>query len=544
MCLGNYFLARSRQKNENSGKDGANGENGTNGKNGSTPYVGENGNWWIDDVDTGMIADYSSHQFGTDGLYFETTTLGGKAGMAVVGYHGESIEVIIPDFVGSIPVIGIKKDAFAGNTRISSIIFSSNIIHLDSGAFKDCTSLISVDFKDAPLSVIPRMAFMNTQLTEVRLPDSVRELEEYSFSQTPLKSINTDGITVFESYCLDCFAGRFIYLSKEVESVETNAFLSTFVYCEVEIKPDSFAVGINADNSINVIYGAKRNANYIYGSDGESVSIYQYIGEEKQIYIPESIDGNPVKRIGYGFASVTDVLCEKLAAMGADLPFVAEEIIIPAGTTEIDYMTFVNCGSVIYIPESVDAMWICTEMPKRAPYYAFASEDAPSFFKSSLDHSGQYDNDVTKTKDAVIRSGFGIDPTMIVKDTDNNRFYLKDENGLSLIAIMSLFSEEVDIEGRLGELTVHTVKKDALTLLGSACTVRILDGVRNIESDAIGLSSINKVYISDTVVQVERDAFGENIEGFYLEAEAIPDSWDELWTGFFSEVFLGVSIDN
>ena len=36
------------------GEDGKNGVDGTNGKNGKTPFIGENGNWWIGDTDTGV----------------------------------------------------------------------------------------------------------------------------------------------------------------------------------------------------------------------------------------------------------------------------------------------------------------------------------------------------------------------------------------------------------------------------------------------------------------------------------------------------------
>ena len=38
------------------GKDGANGKDGENGKDGLTPFIGENGNWWIGDTDTGVKA--------------------------------------------------------------------------------------------------------------------------------------------------------------------------------------------------------------------------------------------------------------------------------------------------------------------------------------------------------------------------------------------------------------------------------------------------------------------------------------------------------
>ena len=38
------------------GKDGADGKDGENGKDGLTPFIGENGNWWIGDTDTGVKA--------------------------------------------------------------------------------------------------------------------------------------------------------------------------------------------------------------------------------------------------------------------------------------------------------------------------------------------------------------------------------------------------------------------------------------------------------------------------------------------------------
>lgn len=46
------------------GKDGVNGTNGTDGKDGLTPTIGENGNWFIGDVDTGVKAEGVD---GTDG---------------------------------------------------------------------------------------------------------------------------------------------------------------------------------------------------------------------------------------------------------------------------------------------------------------------------------------------------------------------------------------------------------------------------------------------------------------------------------------------
>jgi hypothetical protein len=39
------------------GKDGEDGKNGTNGVDGLTPFIGENGNWWVGTEDTGVQAE-------------------------------------------------------------------------------------------------------------------------------------------------------------------------------------------------------------------------------------------------------------------------------------------------------------------------------------------------------------------------------------------------------------------------------------------------------------------------------------------------------
>ena len=56
------------------GKDGTNGQNGSDGKDGKTPFIGENGNWWIGEIDTGVKAagtDGTNGIDGTDGKEIE-----------------------------------------------------------------------------------------------------------------------------------------------------------------------------------------------------------------------------------------------------------------------------------------------------------------------------------------------------------------------------------------------------------------------------------------------------------------------------------------
>ena len=50
------------------GKDGTNGQNGRDGKDGKTPFIGENGNWWIGEIDTGIKAAGTDGKDGINGI--------------------------------------------------------------------------------------------------------------------------------------------------------------------------------------------------------------------------------------------------------------------------------------------------------------------------------------------------------------------------------------------------------------------------------------------------------------------------------------------
>ena len=62
-----YTFTVTNGKDGADGKDGTDGKDGENGKDGLTPFIGENGNWWIGDTDTGVkaVAEQTA-QKGTD----------------------------------------------------------------------------------------------------------------------------------------------------------------------------------------------------------------------------------------------------------------------------------------------------------------------------------------------------------------------------------------------------------------------------------------------------------------------------------------------
>ena len=50
------------------GRDGADGQNGSDGKDGKTPFIGENGNWWFGEIDTGIKAAGIDGKDGINGI--------------------------------------------------------------------------------------------------------------------------------------------------------------------------------------------------------------------------------------------------------------------------------------------------------------------------------------------------------------------------------------------------------------------------------------------------------------------------------------------
>ena len=71
------------------GKDGTNGQNGSDGVDGNTPFIGENGNWWIGETDTSVKAAGIDGTDGTDGVDGEKGDKGDKGDKGEKGDKGD-----------------------------------------------------------------------------------------------------------------------------------------------------------------------------------------------------------------------------------------------------------------------------------------------------------------------------------------------------------------------------------------------------------------------------------------------------------------------
>ena len=565
-------------------------------QNAEAPYIGENGNWWIGEEDTGILADYSADEREiSDGLYFEAMTAGGVAGMVVVGYAGSDTDVVIPNYVGAAPVIGITDDAFRDNTSITSISLSKNTAWLFDYVFEGCTRLASIDFNGAPLKNIPSYAFQNTAITSIDLPSTVTELSPYCFYEAELlgsidfndaeiteipdyafyytklidvtlpdtvtklgnyafyyvRSINYDKVTYFGNYALAGYAGGYVYLDDSVQHVGSYAFSSSYVFAEHESLPETWGSNIAGTASLNgtVITGAHLYGNYIYTLNSNSTAtVHRYTGELTRVTLPQAINGHTLTKIGYGFGSLTDnqveilyelgLINENIASTFDNLPCL-DEVKIPSTVTKIDYGTFVSAGTMIFIPSSVNTMWCLNE--DASNYYAFASSALPTFKTGFVDNS-----DSQASIGSYVRYGLSINSASVVCDSENDIYYYAEGDGYSLLAFMDFAADSLTIPGKYNDKTVHTIRASAVEGLWLLRNVKIESGVTKIQGYAFDNLELSSVIIPQSTTTINAYGFDNVCDTFYVGASAKPSEWDSYWAGSSTSscsVVFGINTD-
>ena len=519
------------------GKDGADGEKGSageSGNDGSTPFIGDNGNWWIGNTDTGIKADFSDKRDVTEGLNFAIKTVGGKSGVVVTSYEGSDDKIIIPNYVGTLPVIGIEETAFKGNRTIKSITLSSNTVCLPEHAFEGCSSLVQVDFNGAPIQEIPYAAFKNTSVIKVNLSKSVKILGEQSFSGSPVTKINLENVTRYAANCLDGFSGNAIYLSSSVSYVGKEAFSSTFIYIESSTAPTEWSDTIIKASSeqAQFVYKTHLDEDYVYSVNNGKAEVCAYLGDEKTVNIPNRINGYDVVGIGYGFGCIKSSLHEWFIAHPEEESIIPIRYFVPDSVTSINFQTFRNSGSLITVPETVSTVWLDTAQSDFPPYYAFEADEYPGFTHGATTPSPVLDKSDFLTQYAEeLRLCNSVNIDNIVLDEEKLSFYEESGNGYTLLCVMDYGVTSLNISGVFNEKTVHTIRTDAVSCLKSLKNVRILGGISKITSYAFDAISLESIYLDGCVIYAEEYAMESISDSYLLEADSIPVDWSDRWAG-------------
>ena len=151
------------------GRDGFDGTNGKDGVDGKTPYIGDNGNWWIGEEDTGVKAKTTDFIFNDNGK-----------GTILLAYVGSDYNVKIPAKTTEIGV-----GAFKDNRILTTVEIPNGVTTIRESSFENCSSLQSVVLPEG-LSALGKSAFMScSSLENAYIPYSLitsEEWEQYTFA--------------------------------------------------------------------------------------------------------------------------------------------------------------------------------------------------------------------------------------------------------------------------------------------------------------------------------------------------------------------------
>lgn len=575
----------------------------SNGADGLTPYIGDNGNWWIGDKDTGVLADWEKANnvpltVYSNGLRYEAMTMNGKTGFVAVKWWSSLMEssviseclengmsydeaedyceelfdnkknghLVIPNYIGNVPVIGLTTLGESSSYDFQKITLSRNTVYLGESVFEGCSNLKEVDFNNANISYIPRKCFKGTSVGNITLPSSVRVIEDEAFVDVKMTDFDFSNVVSIGEKAFSSLFKPFVYLPKTVTYVGSNAFSSTRVYIEHNAYPTKWASTITSTNEENRVVptNCKIGNDYLYSIDENIVTLYQYLGDEKDITLPSTIEDKPVKKIGYGFASApyrADLYYEERYNIGeeslAEIAFDLETIRVPEGVTDIGNWAFCALGEMIILPSTIERMseivFDVLEDPDdvhlilpgvdhemMSSYVSFAGNVLPQILDGI---TGNPTDRWTKEdlESHGYRVAFNIDPTKIEKG--DGFYYLNEGLNYSLLAYMGLRFEDLVVSSTFNEKPVKTILKAAISCDPTIKSIVLENGINRIRPYGIGAhQNVEHIYIPSSVEVI--NAYGVCFDGsetrIFVQADSKPVDWDSNWTNRLENVVFGL----
>lgn len=111
------------------------------------------------------------------------------SGAVITKYVGNYLDVVIPPYLGGLPVVEIGSDSFS-DTTVRSVKVPEGVAKISDRAFFFCQSMDSIDLPES-LQIIGGNAFYGSlSLTRLYIPANVISIDCLTFGWTSLKEIN------------------------------------------------------------------------------------------------------------------------------------------------------------------------------------------------------------------------------------------------------------------------------------------------------------------------------------------------------------------
>lgn len=215
-------------------------------------------------------------------------------GLNILGSDIKTGHVDIPDSLpcedGKMyPVLVIRNISFK-NSEISSVRLPKHLVEIQGYAFTGCKNLKSIEFPPS-LKEIGREAFSYSGLTHVTIPNTIKTLGMNSFGGCDsLKSVDVDCRVVGNGAFIECKALRTIHFGEHVETLVTGAFALCSSLQSVVLHDNITEIGANAFLGCTSLKSAEVKAeDALFGED-----VFKNCTSLVKLSLPSTVS-NPAK---------------------------------------------------------------------------------------------------------------------------------------------------------------------------------------------------------------------------------------------------------
>ena len=350
-----------------------------------------------------LVGPYTSpdlaYTISADGTYYELSGIGSCT----------DTDIVIPEMYNGLPVAYIKKDAFRGNTKITSVVIPASVKNIGYMAFASCRNMASVKFSEG-LEVIEYQAFADCRALEsIEIPSTVTSIGGYAFGDclklteitvpANVKLINKgafagcyrvtrvtieNGVeTIGELAFCDCEGITEIIIPESVKTIGKQAFsectslASVTLGNGIETIGDYAFAGLTKLTTINIPASVKTLGEGVFkdctglvgvtienGVEAISVQAFRGCASLATITLPESVKTIGDEAFCACTALVSAVLPDGITSIGNNAfegCYILESIELPKELETIGYYAFAHCYKIgsITIPEGVTSIGDC-----------------------------------------------------------------------------------------------------------------------------------------------------------------------------------------
>ena len=257
----------------------------------------------------------------------------------------------IPSQIEGYPVTSIDSHAFRDCSSLTSVEIPDSVTSIGLCAFRDCSSLTSVEIPDS-VTIIDSYAFSGCRgLTSIEIPDSVTSIGYDAFRNcSGLTSVEIpDSVTsIGSSAFMDCDGLTSVTIGSGVTSIGSNAFSGCSGLTSVVI-PDSVTI---IDSS--AFFGCRGLTSVVIPDSVTSIGSSAFMDCDGLTSIAVDVNNNYYSSDEYG------VLFNKNKTELIQYPIGNTRISykIPDSVTSIGYSAFYGCSGLtsVEIPDSVTSI--------------------------------------------------------------------------------------------------------------------------------------------------------------------------------------------